>query len=102
MKYPPIPALVSVFLLLVSLPCRAEATSGSNGGNGGGHNIAVVISPTSSQLSTGQSQQFTASVSGTRYKSVIWSVNGVAGGDATQGMVTSAGLYVAPAAAPAS
>jgi hypothetical protein len=62
--------------------------------------VSVTISPASSQLRTGQTQQFTASVSGTRFKSVIWSVNGVAGGSPTLGTISSLGQYVAPSVAP--
>jgi len=51
-------------------------------------------------LTTGQSQQFTAIVSGTKYKSVRWSVNGVAGGNAMVGTVSTGGLYTAPGTAP--
>jgi hypothetical protein len=98
MKHPPLTPLVSILLLLLSTQFPAQAKSS---GGGGGHNITVTISPVSSQLSTGQSQQFTASVSGTRYKSVVWSVNGVAGGNLTVGTVSSAGIYTAPAVAPA-
>lgn len=98
MKHPPLTPLVSILLLLLSTQFLAQAKSS---GGGGGHNITVTISPVSSQLSTGQSQQFIASVSGTRYKSVVWSVNGVAGGNLTMGTVSSAGLYTAPAVAPA-
>jgi len=96
MKRPPFSPLVSVIFLLISLHFRAEARQPS------GHNVAVTISPTSSQLATGQSQQFTASVSGTRYKTVIWSVNGVAGGNATMGTVTSTGVFTAPSVSPGS
>ena len=51
------------------------------------------ISPTSASLAPGATQQFTAS------QSVNWSVDGVAGGNATTGTITSAGLYTAPSAA---
>ena len=99
MKHPPLNALLSIFLLLFSFQFRSEAGTGG-GGKAGGHNVAVTISPTSSQLSTGQTQQFTANISGTRYKSMIWLVNGVAGGNTTNGTVSSSGLYTAPQTAP--
>lgn len=59
-------------------------------------NVTVVqfsISPTSATLSPGATQQFTAS------QSANWSVDGVAGGNATTGTITSAGLYTAPSIA---
>ena len=42
-------------------------------------------------LQPGQTQQFTANATG-----VIWSVNGVVGGSASTGTITSMGLYTAP------
>jgi hypothetical protein len=50
------------------------------------------ISPnTTTVLQPGQTQQFTANATG-----VIWSVNGVVGGSASTGTITSTGLYTAP------
>lgn len=51
-------------------------------------------------MAEGATQQFNASVSGTSNTSVTWSVNSVAGGDAAVGLITSTGLYTAPAALP--
>jgi uncharacterized protein (DUF1800 family) len=68
----------------------------------------VAVSPTTANVSVGTTQQFTASVSGTSSggaplsQSVTWSVNGIAGGNATTGTVSSAGLYTAPTSVPAS
>jgi fibronectin type 3 domain-containing protein len=62
--------------------------------------ISVSILPTSANLQTGQSQPFTATVSGTSNTAVNWAVNGTAGGNATVGTISSAGLYTAPAAVP--
>ena len=88
-------------LLIMAFQFRADAATSDGGGSGSGwHKVVVTISPTRSQLTVGQSQQFTASVSGTRYKSVTWLVNGVVGGNATIGTVTGTGLYTAPAAGP--
>jgi YD repeat-containing protein len=60
----------------------------------------VTVSPTSAVLFPTQTQQFTADVSGTTTLSVTWSVNGVVGGNATLGTISSTGLYTAPTTAP--
>ena len=62
--------------------------------------IKVTLSPTSSTLQVNQAQQFSASVSGTDRRGLIWLVNGRAGGNATIGTITSSGLYTAPSSAP--
>ncbi len=59
--------------------------------------IAVYPSPAS--ISKGTTRQFTTYVS-VSPNSVTWTVNGVAGGDATNGTITPAGLYSAPAIIP--
>jgi hypothetical protein len=56
-------------------------------GNGDG-NVKVSVSPTSGTLLSSQTEQFTASVSGTSDTAVTWS--------ATTGSVSSSGLYTAP------
>ncbi len=60
----------------------------------------VTISPTSAVLFPTQTQQFTATASGTTTPSVTWSANGIVGGNATIGMISATGLYTAPAAVP--
>jgi len=62
--------------------------------------VAAACAPTS--VATGGSSQCTATVTGTgAYSSTVaWSVGGVAGGNATVGTITSAGVYTAPAAVP--
>ncbi len=60
----------------------------------------VSISPVSAVLFPKATQQFTAAVSGTTTPVVKWMVNGVEGGDATVGTISSAGLYTAPMAVP--
>ena len=64
-------------LALVTIPANA------------GHPIKVSISPTSSTVAAGQTCQFTASVTNTSNKSVIWT--------ATAGTISTNGLYTAPA-----
>lgn len=60
----------------------------------------VTISPTSAVLFPTQTYQFTAEVSGTTTPSVTWSVNGIVGGNATLGTISSTGLYTSPTAVP--
>ncbi len=58
--------------------------------------VAISISPTTSSLQAGQSQQFTATVTGTTNTAVNWFVDGIIGGSSTTGVVSSTGLYTAP------
>jgi hypothetical protein len=50
--------------------------------------VVVLLSPTSGTLKTSQTQQFTATVNGTKNTSVTW--------NATTGSISSSGLYTAP------
>lgn len=75
--------------LLFILVC----TYGCGGGSG---TIAVTISPTTATVKLGQTEQFSAAVTGNSDTSVTWSVNNVTGGNATVGTVTTAGFYQAP------
>jgi hypothetical protein len=63
--------------------------------------VSVALSPTSASVIVSQTQQFTATVSGTSNTTVSWSVNGVAGGNSTAGTISSTGLYSAPSTVPA-
>lgn len=63
--------------------------------------VAVSINPTSANVQTGATQQFSATVSNTANTVVTWQVNGVTGGNATVGTINSTGLYTAPASVPA-
>ncbi|HEY8562214.1 MAG TPA: DUF1800 family protein [Pyrinomonadaceae bacterium] len=67
----------------------------------GGFAVRITVSPASATVSTNATQQLTATVSGTNNRRVFWSVNGVEGGNAGVGTVSTAGLYTAPATTPA-
>jgi hypothetical protein len=58
--------------------------------------ISISILPASANLAAGGSQQFTASVTGGSNTAIIWEVNGVAGGNAVTGTISTTGLYTAP------
>ncbi len=73
------------------------------GCGGGGHsapNATVTLSPKRSAVAaTSQTQQFNATVTGNVSDvSVTWSVDAVAGGNATVGMISASGLYTPPSA----
>jgi hypothetical protein len=59
-----------------------------NGASGGGPSVSV--NPVQANLSTGQTQQFTAAVNGTSNTAVTWSMNPV------NGTLSSTGLYTPP------
>jgi hypothetical protein len=62
--------------------------------------VVVTISPTSASVQAGNTQQFTAAVTGTANTAVTWQVNGVTGGNAAVGTISSSGLYKAPVTVP--
>lgn len=62
--------------------------------------VTVTVTPATSSLQVGTSQTFIAAVTGTPNTVVTWSVNGVVGGNATVGTITSAGVYTVPASVP--
>ena len=62
-------------------------------------NVTVAISPTSSTIGYGATQQFAATVTGSANTAVTWSVTSATSSSSTQiGAISSAGLYTAPAA----
>jgi hypothetical protein len=62
--------------------------------------VSVAISPTSASVRVKQTRQFTATVTGNANKAVTWKVNGIVGGNATVGTISSTGLYRAPSSVP--
>lgn len=75
---------------------------GCGGGSGTpttGGGITVTVTPSLAFAAPGGPEQFTAEVSNTSNTAVTWEVNGVAGGTAATGTISSTGLYTAPGAA---
>jgi hypothetical protein len=58
--------------------------------------ITVTVVPVSANIPGGGAQQFTATVTGTKYTTVNWSVNGLPGGNDAVGAISTSGLYTAP------
>ena len=88
---------IITYVLLVT---GCGGSSGSNGGNTTITSVTASCSPTS--VITGQTSQCSATVQGTGSfsSSVTWAVNGIANGNSTVGIISSAGLYTAPATVP--
>lgn len=62
--------------------------------------VSVAVSGPANVLFS-QNGQYSAVVTGSANQAVTWMVNGVAGGSAAQGNITTGGLYTAPASTPA-
>ena len=62
--------------------------------------IQVAVCPSTSTVQLNASQTLTATVVNTTNPAVTWSVNGVAGGNASVGTISSAGVYTPPASVP--
>jgi len=57
---------------------------------------SITVSPSAVALGIGQSTQFTATESGGSMATVVWAVNGIAGGNSTVGTIDASGNYTAP------
>jgi YD repeat-containing protein len=60
----------------------------------------LAVTPLTATLGAGATQQFVASEGEVETTNVLWSVDGLVGGEAGVGTISSQGLYVAPAAIP--
>ena len=58
--------------------------------------VVVTVTPATAAVRAGAAQAFAAAVTGNANTSVTWSVNAVAGGNATTGTMDATGLYTAP------
>jgi len=59
--------------------------------------IGVTVHPARTSLTLSEPQQYTATVVNTTNHSVVWSVDGIRGGNSTVGTISTAGLYHPPA-----
>jgi len=94
--------LVLPAVLAICLGGCAEAIlPGGPGGTAGMAPTALTVTPSSASIAGLASQQFTAKTGDGSTPTVVWSVNGVAGGNATYGTIDAKGLYAAPEFPPA-
>jgi hypothetical protein len=62
--------------------------------------VTITINPTTANVRAGAAQNFTDQLSNATNQSVTWAVNGISGGNATLGTISSTGAYTAPSALP--
>jgi hypothetical protein len=94
--------ICSLGLLGAQMGCGGTS-AGSGGGNPGGNpgsGVSVTVTPNPADVRLGDTQTFTAAVAGTPNQNVTWQVNGTAGGSASTGTISAAGLYTPPASFP--
>ena len=80
----------------VSITATSQADSTKSVSASVSINISLTLNMTSASLQVTATQQFTPTILGTSDTDITWTVNGVAGGNATVGTISSAGLYSAP------
>ncbi len=86
---------------LLLLSCTAWLLAGcatvvGNGYKGGPLPFAIAVSPANTIVLGNTKQQFTAKANDGSNPAMSWSVNGVAGGNATTGTISTTGLFTAP------
>lgn len=86
---------LNVAALIIALTLSACVGGGNNNNN----TPMVAVTPATANVQEGSTQQFSATVTNSS-SSVNWLVNGVAGGRAATGTISSAGLYTAPLVIP--
>jgi hypothetical protein len=90
--------LPSVLLILAPVAC------GHGGGSSSplppGAPVSVTVTPAPASVAAGTTYPFTATVTGTPNTSVNWRVNGVPGGNASSGTISTSGLFTAPGTVP--
>lgn len=83
-----------------SVSSSAPSTAGQNGCSTVAPAIVVEVCPSTDSVPTGGTETLVATLGNTSNTTVTWQVNGIAGGNATVGTITAAGVYTAPASVP--
>src|ERR1700722_5254840 len=94
-------AILSTFFVLLLTACGLSSAKTGYFAGTGSATVSVALTGPSTVTLGGQSQ-YAATVTGSSDASVTWSVNGVAGGNASVGSISSQGMYLAPTRAPQS
>src|ERR1019366_5527211 len=88
--------LVAIFLPVMLAAC------GGGGSSTTPQAVAVTVAPTAASVVVGTgSEIFSATVANTTNTGVTWQVDGVAGGNTTEGTISASGVYAGPSSLPA-
>src|SRR5258708_38863193 len=98
-----------ILVLLATVACAAGCGGGISAGvqspppppTPAPSSISVTVNPATVSLLLGNTQTFSATVTGTTDTTVTWSINGNPGGSPATGSITAAGIYTAPQNLPA-
>jgi hypothetical protein len=93
-------ALSSLAFLLILIQVGCAGTTPGKQNPPPPPEISISITPTSANVRAGTSQTFASTLTGTTNQSVMWSVNGISGGNSTLGTINSTGAYIAPQSLP--
>ncbi len=91
-------SVVLSFAIFVWSGCGGGMNVGGSGSDSTANGMTVT--PPTAVVRAGDSTQFAAMVTGNTNQTVTWSVNGIAGGNATVGTIDATGKYKAPSALP--
>ena len=83
-----------------SVSSSAPSTAGQNGCSTVAPSIQIEVCPSTDSVQAGSTETLAATLGNTANTAVTWQVNGVAGGNATVGTISAAGVYTAPASVP--
>ena len=89
-----------VVITPTSATSTAPATAGATSCSSGTPAVIVAVCPAADSVQVGGTETLAATLANTTDTAVTWQVNGITGGNATVGTVTSAGVYSAPARVP--
>jgi uncharacterized protein (DUF1800 family) len=93
----------AVLLVVLLSGCSGLGTKrGSDGSTlpPDGGSTGVTVTPATATVRAGANEAFAATMSSSTNNSVTWSVNSVAGGNASTGTIDANGMYTAPASLP--
>jgi hypothetical protein len=96
---PPCPATVTVTAVAAADGTKSASATVTITGSTPAGTASVSISPLRAALTTGQSQAFTATVTGNAVTCVNWEVDSIPGGNSSVGTVSATGVYSPPTAA---
>jgi hypothetical protein len=82
--------------LTITANAAVTPTTSSLSGTG----FQITVAPSTAAMAIVWGKQFTGTVAGSTDTRTTWSVNGIAGGNATVGTITASGFYTAPTVVP--